>query len=361
MTERWQSSWRGALCCLFLLALGASTARGQDSASYPPLADVIRIGVPRLTIGEEMQPGPALFGFIVSVTADGDGHTYVLDRGDYTIRRFSPAGEHVATAGQRGRGPGDLEEPYSLWHDGDHTLYVVDRLNGINVFDTDDSRITYRRRFLADRWPRAICRLGGRLIVAGYHNEHVVHAIDEGGQVRQSFGEPFQRDTMALLEQVANSGSIPLACDEQAGRLYLTQGAGGHVRAYDAQGTLLWETALPGFLGSRVLRDRRGAVVVLFPKHITEAIRPIGPRHVIVQAHHKERRAHPSAIVPGRPRGMEIDLGIVTYVLDAETGHVITRQYAGPILMAAMGDELVGYDDDPFPRVFVLRATAVSR
>jgi len=31
------------------------------------------------------------------------------------------------------------------------------------------------------------------------------------------------------------------------------------------------------------------------------------------------------------------------------------------MLMAAIGDEQVGYDDDPFSRVSVQRATAVSR
>ena len=350
-------------CCLVVgLSLAPAQVVAQESAAYHPLSAVLRIGAPRLVIGEEQRESPALFGQIRGVAVDAQHHIYVLDASDHSVRRFAPSGAHIVSAGRSGRGPGDLADPYSLWHDGDHTLYVVDWVNGINEFDTRDGQLVYRRRFAEGRGTMAVCRLRGQFIAAGFHEGHILHVIGASGDVVRSFGGAFRPDTNALVQKVANTGSVVLTCDEAAGRLYVSQAAHGQVRSYNAAGDLLWETVLPGFQHSRVLRDSKGAVVVIFPKHLTEAIRPVGREHILVQAHHKERRMEQdTARGILRPRRVEVDLGILTYVVSARDGKVITRQYGGPFLVAGAGYDVVGYDDDPFPRVFILRVSTVVR
>jgi hypothetical protein len=250
-----------------------------------------------------------------------------------------------------------LADPYSLWHDGDHTLYVVDWLNGINVFDTQHGGMVFRRRFGEGRRAMAVCKLRGQLIAAGFHEGHILHAIGPDGGIVKSFGNAFRPDSDALVQKVGNTGSIVLACDDSNGLVYVTLAGLGRVRAYGFDGNLLWDSALPGFSGSRVFRDRKGAVVTLFPKHKTEALLPVDRDHLVVQAHHKERRIAPNAVRSvNRASGVEVDLGVLTYVLSARDGRVITRQYAGPLLVARApaGGDVAGYDDDPFPRVFIL-------
>ena len=358
-------------CCLwrfwlFGLLVSAVPRLGlaQDSSEYPSLSSVLRIGAPSLTIGENHREGPALFGVIKGVAIDGHQHIYVLDASTHNVRRFNSSGQHVATAGRSGRGPGDLAQPYSIWHDGDETLYVVDLLNGVNVFGTRGSRIQYRGRFAEGRGVMAVCKLNGQLIAAGYYDKHILHALDADGRIVKSFGSAFRPDTDEVVQKDGNSGSIVLTCDEPNQRLYVAQAALGKVRSYNADGKVLWESVLPGFRGSQVFRDRKGAVVTLFPKHKTEAILPLGHDHVVLQAHHKERRMAPNATrSPDRARGVEMDLGVITYVISVTNGRVITRQYGGPFLMsrAPGGIEVAAYDDDPFPRVFSLPVSIVSK
>lgn len=346
-------------CGIAMLSLVAVDVGAQDSVSYPPLSEVIRIGPPQLVIGEEQRESPALFGIIRGVAVDGQGDIYVLDASDHSVRRFGPTGQYIAKAGRSGHGPGDLAHPYSLWHDGAHTLYVVDDLNGINVFDTRNGGMVYRTRFAEERWPRSVCEVGGQFVVAGFHRGHILHVMDAARRIVKSFGDPFRADTSELVRAIANSGAVVLTCDEVSQRMYVSQGSHGRVRAYDGSGTLLWETELPGFRGSRVFREPTGAVTTVFPRHLTESIRPVGTEYVVVQAHHKERR--PQSRRGGAiRRTIQEDRGVLTYVLSARDGRVITRQYAGPFLMAGAGGNAVGYDDEPYPRVYSLRVSEVA-
>ena len=52
-----------------------------------------------------------------------DGSIYVLDAGDFNVKVYDAAGEHVRTFSQRGQGPGELSRPTSAAIAGDR--YVV--------------------------------------------------------------------------------------------------------------------------------------------------------------------------------------------------------------------------------------------
>lgn len=352
----WRGWGSGAALCLVTVNVSA-----QDSVRYPPLSELIQIGAPQVVIGEEERGSPALFGLIRGVAVDGQGDIYVLDASDHSIRRFAPSGVHVVNAGRSGRGPGDLAEAFWLWHDGEHTLFVVDWVNGINEFDTRGRELRFRRRFAEAGGLWAACKLRGALIGAGFKDGRTLHALSPNGEITRSFGEPFQADTdLAVLRQ-AHMGPMVVACDDAMGRLYVSSAAHGRVRAYDTTGQLVWDADLPGFLGARTLRDARGAVVTLFPKHLIETIRPVGRAYIVVQAHHKELRRRPGSVRGDRPRGVEEDFGVLTWVLSARDGRVLTRQYGGPFLMAGTDSAVVGYDDFPFPRVFVLQVSMPRR
>jgi hypothetical protein len=145
-----------------------------------------------------------------------------------------------------------------------------------------------------------------------------------------------------------------LTCDEERERIFVAEGNRELVRGYDRSGRLLWQTALPEYLGNRVHLDsrRRGAVVVGFGQHVTRAVTFVDPDLLIVQAQHRTRRRDPSR--GGASIGT--DHGIVTYILSASTGTVLTRQYGAPFFLGATeGGRAIGYNDEPFPRMFFSR------
>jgi sugar lactone lactonase YvrE len=344
----------GSAACI---AGGSGLLSAQNRLTYPPLDRILRIEQPRLAIGDEHRDGPALFGTITGVAMDGAGNVYVLDGIDHSVRAFSPTGTHLGSAGRPGRGPGDLNQPLSLWHDGVAKLYVVDRNEGISVFDTRDGSPRYSHRFGAELRPTAMCVLDRAILVAALRDGGVLHELSSGHVIRRSMGELFRRDTHPEIQATFDREQLVMTCDAERGRIFVAEGHHQLVRAYDGGGRVLWQTSLPDYSGYRVAPDRRlpNAVAVFWGEFTTRTLMLVEPDLLVIQAHHQTRRRDPSrsgALTP-------TDHGIVTYVLSASTGAVLTRQYGVPFFLAATnGNEVAAYHDEPFPRVFLARVTA---
>jgi hypothetical protein len=295
-----------------------------------------------------------------AVTLDGIRNVFVLDPTAHTVRVFSPNGKFLAATGRAGRGPGDFADPLALAHDGKETLYVVDRYNGISVFGSRYGKLVYRSRFGAELSPTAACVLGDSLVVAGRHNDRLLHIVSANGNVTRSFAVPFHADSNPLLREVANSGNLVVTCDPARQLLFLAETSGDRVRAYSRKGDLVWEQTLPEFHGSRVVLDRTrpGGFAVILPRFQNETMLPLGTDLLLVQAHHQVRRRAVSR--EGLPTTTSVDSGIVTYALSARTGRVLTRAYQGPFLASTVAGVTVGYDDEPYPHVILLKATEVK-
>ena len=69
--------------------------------------------------------GPAAFGRVRSVVADGEGNVFIADNQTSQIHVFSESGEHLRTFGRTGAGPGEYTDIYSLAWMGD-SLAVFD-------------------------------------------------------------------------------------------------------------------------------------------------------------------------------------------------------------------------------------------
>jgi len=82
-------------------------------------------------------PGPPFNG-CTNLAIAPNGDLYVSDGyRNCRIHRFSPSGEHLASWGEVGAGPGEFRLPHALAFQGDRLL-VADRENDrIQVFDTD--------------------------------------------------------------------------------------------------------------------------------------------------------------------------------------------------------------------------------
>lgn len=106
---------------------------------------------PRWTLEEELrigsfdEAGPATFGQLRGLTVTEDGHIVVLETLAQELRVFDADGEHLATYGGKGGGPGELQGAWGLMRDADDQIWVPDYRNArMSVFDPDEG---FRRSF----------------------------------------------------------------------------------------------------------------------------------------------------------------------------------------------------------------------
>jgi DNA-binding beta-propeller fold protein YncE len=85
---------------------------------------------------------------------DAAGRVYLADTGNHRIRVLDAAGREIGTWGQRGSGPGDLEEPMGLALDTRGNAYVCDNGNArVQVFDGAGALV---RAFPVPGWRAAV-------------------------------------------------------------------------------------------------------------------------------------------------------------------------------------------------------------
>lgn len=96
-----------------------------------------------LRIGSVEAAGPTSFGQLKGIAVAGDGRIAVLDAQAQEIRVFGPSGEHLATYGGKGGGPGELEGAWGLMRSPDDQLWVPDQGNArMSVFDFGAGYVT---------------------------------------------------------------------------------------------------------------------------------------------------------------------------------------------------------------------------
>lgn len=145
---------------------------------------------------------------------------------------------------------------------------------------------------------------------------------------------------------------LRLHCDAASNRIFVAAQSTGVARAYRLDGELLWEQRLPEFDGSRIFLNHQGTVVA-YGTYSTESVLRLGSDLLLVQAK-VITRVKSAQVNPHGGRGTEEDAGIVTYVLSAGTGRLLTRASGAPLIGTATTDLAVSYRQDPFPRVTVM-------
>lgn len=78
-----------------------------------------------LVIGREDDDN-FLFFRVRDVALDSENNIYILDSGNYRIQKFDTKGIYIQTIGKKGQGPGEFENPLSLYFDKEENLYVLD-------------------------------------------------------------------------------------------------------------------------------------------------------------------------------------------------------------------------------------------
>jgi hypothetical protein len=119
------------------------------------------VEIPLTALGP-LRPGEVPFGRIADLEVGDDGSVFVLDGLSRTVRVFDRAGEELRSFGQRGRGPGELEEPARLLWGPDGNLWVHDLGNSrLTEFSPRGELVgTYRSSDLPIFFPLAVGFVG---------------------------------------------------------------------------------------------------------------------------------------------------------------------------------------------------------
>jgi hypothetical protein len=81
--------------------------------------------------------GDLIIGSITAIAENPDGRIYLLDGNSYKIYILSEKGQVMKSFGQKGKGPGDMANPYKLTVLTNKRLVLSEWLNTVSIFDLD--------------------------------------------------------------------------------------------------------------------------------------------------------------------------------------------------------------------------------
>ncbi len=90
-----------------------------------------------LSIGNEGDENYVFYDLVI-LAVDSEGNIFVLDRGNFRIQKFDKNGSYLQTIGRQGQGPGEFEQPMSLFIDVKDRIYVYDSFRRyLHVFENE--------------------------------------------------------------------------------------------------------------------------------------------------------------------------------------------------------------------------------
>lgn len=292
------------------------------------------------------------FGLIEDVVIDDEGRVYVLDSRTQAVRIFDLSGRLLQTVGESGRENHQLFVPRALAVNSAGDLYVLDRGAGrLVVFQrSDGDSLVFAKTLRVPFMASDLCILNDEIMVLGVYDDLLIHRVDAiDGGVIQSFGRPF-RDAHPLLRESLSRGQI--ACAGSINAIVVVSNLLPIVRAYTANGTLLWSRAITDY-ETLVIEEREdGSVYYRIPRsgryNAAASLIPLASGDVILQIGTK-------TIDTGR-RGVFADVS--TQVWSVNEGTVRSNPPRLPRLGALRMPYAVAVNNAPIPTLRVYRVDA---
>ncbi|MBK7717571.1 MAG: hypothetical protein IPI38_19575 [Gemmatimonadetes bacterium] len=207
--------------------------------------------------GTETDPPEHTIGEIRTAVLLPDGGVGIVDPRSPALRVYDAAGRPRQVVGRRGQGPGEFRYPLSATVDRDGRLYVADANWRIEVFVLINGKYEYERTLTLELIAQDLCFLADTLVVQGLSlsRQTLIHIYDRAGRRVRSFGEFYHSPSPDMNEEF---GLGRIACDEKRRLIYYAPRIGnGEVRAFRADGTLLWRTSFSGFRSNPWVSENR--------------------------------------------------------------------------------------------------------
>ncbi|MBE0568026.1 MAG: hypothetical protein IH621_18880, partial [Krumholzibacteria bacterium] len=169
-------------------------------------------------LDNEADPDLPLLGTPTQSVVDGKGHLLVLDGQMAHVLEISPAGGFLRTLGRSGQGPGEMENPNTLFLDGDDRLGVVQMYPGrIVILGRDGTPGGSIASPSADAMLYRVAWVGDGYVAAERRTEHdadLSHARSHAVLAR--YGPDGERRCVYMESTVEESRDPPVM-DEGAG------------------------------------------------------------------------------------------------------------------------------------------------
>ena len=151
-------------------------------------------------IGElEPEDENYMFNQPLSVAEDEEGNVFILDTGDYCVKKFSSDGKYISRFGRQGQGPGEFQHPMMINCRGQRLL-VTSMPSVFHLFDLNGQYIDL---FRVPQYQGIGMKLMNSNHAVAYSmsprgdntdQNKILRIYDLQGNVLHEFGEPFLVD-----------------------------------------------------------------------------------------------------------------------------------------------------------------------
>jgi len=170
------------------------------------------------------------------VVSDSQGHIYVTDSLDYTLKKFDSRGNLIKKTGRKGQGPGEFLAP-RLVDCSEKFIYVTDQnIPGIHIFDKD---LNFVRRL-----PLVLPVVDFRVLsddriaveIFTLEKTNAIHILDSEGKVKSELKYSQNGSTLMM-------DSVSFDIDPQ-GYFYFAYAFQDRLEKFDRNGKRVWSQKL---------------------------------------------------------------------------------------------------------------------
>ncbi len=179
------------------------------------------------------------------LVVDSKGDLYILDAGNFQVKKFSSTGEFLFSFGSKGQGPGEFQTPFGMEIDEQDNIYIADYAN--NVIHMFDSRGELIRGIKSEKslMPQSILFLSrGRLSVKyqGFSNpeeeekDKLVKIVNFSGEIVGEFGDRRSYDDQ-MMRMIGNE--VFFTADSEK-NIYIARMTRNLIEKFNISGQLIW-------------------------------------------------------------------------------------------------------------------------
>lgn len=311
-----------------------------------------------VSIGSESGSLSTLFGRIVGAKLLHPG-VLVLDGSYGELRLYDHSGQHLATAGAMGSGPGEIRDAVGLEVDRESaSIFVIESGGTIEVYElvmtADQYSIRYRQSISIDLdGIYSGCLMGNDFVLNSTSAESpaMLHRVErDSGRILQSFGAFYESSNEFLNRRVSRGA---LACDPDTNTVWFGSHFTPNLYVFGPDGNLERALRLTEGLSQAVSVDRSGTLTYSSPNpsyHITSLVHAPSHGGVFVEIDGFRTETN------GDSRPAHVTINSKSWIISSTKGIDRTQMIRGKVQDMSDSTLLVS-ESRPFPRIVIYRVS----